>query len=169
MVQWSSCWSLTWARSMLPANALLQSSESLQLHLDKARASRGIPEPGRCWWWYCHGARWSPAQHTNIKDSKQISEPKLVSIEGSFIISYLLCFMAISKSRNLRSDGVVGRMKMEPSRWIGWSHHITSISHSQKRVRGCEGREQHSSHFTHLMIDSSLIACSLSVSFSHLK
>ena len=96
-----------------PLHAAGPSSKSLRLHLDKARTSRGIPEPGRCW--YCHGATWSPAQHTNIKDSKQISEPKRISIEESFIISYLLCFMAISKSPNLRSDGVVGRR---------WNHHV---------------------------------------------
>ena len=53
--------------------------------------------------------------HDHLQDSKQISEPKRISIEESFIISYLLCFMAISKSPNLRSDGVVGRR---------WNHHI---------------------------------------------
>ena len=34
---------------------------------------------------------------------------------------------------------------MEPSRWIGWCiNSITSISQSQKKVRGCEGREPES-------------------------
>ena len=168
MVQCSSGWSLTWARSMLPMPRCSHPShcDSISTKLVQAGEYQNQVGAGDDTVMVLDD---QPAQHTNIKDSKQISEPKLVLIEGSFIISYLLCFMAISKSRNLRSDGVVGRMKMEPSRWIGWSHHITSISHSQKRVRGCEGREQHSSHFTHLMIDSSLIACSLSVSFSHLK
>ena len=49
------------------------SYEYSRLHFHKARTSRGTPDPGWCWWPHCRGAGWSPAQHTNIFDSKQIS------------------------------------------------------------------------------------------------
>ena len=54
---------------------------------------------------------------------------------------YLLCFIVISKS----PVWWCSRKKMEPSRWIVWSHNFTSIS--QKKVRGWEGREQQSFYF----------------------
>ena len=80
-------------------------------------------------------------------------------------MSYLHCFIATSKSL-VCSDGVVGRR---------WNHHdelddhIIMQARATARRRSVVVRAEGSSHFTHLMNDSSLLGCSLSDSFSHLK
>ena len=111
MVQWSSGWSLTWARSMLPMPRCSHPSHCDSISIKLVQAGEYQNQVGA-------GDDTVMVLDDHLHNTRTLrianKFQSQFSIEGSFIISYLLCFMAISKSRNLRSDGVVGRR---------WNHH----------------------------------------------
>ena len=139
MVKWSSGWSLTWACSTLPTPCCIR---TISTPPPKSWYKQGNTRPRSvlvtilscCWMITC-----TTHKHLGYKTKFRAKADSNWRIFHHVIPALFHC--------NIKISGLLwwcSRKKMEPSWWIGWSHHYASKSHSQKKVRGCEGRGQQS-------------------------
>ena len=139
MVRWSSGWSLTSARSMLqdrhPSHC-----DSISIKLVQAGEYQNQV-----------GAGTVMVLHDHLHNTRTLRIANKFQSQSGFqlknLSSYHTCFVSW-QLQNLPISGLMVLQEEDGTITLNWmiysQHHITSISHSQKKGRGCEGREQQS-------------------------